>query len=223
MVDFVPRVVDVSHYEVIADDGWQRAKNAGIVGMIAKCTQGLHYVDPNYDDMIRNAISFGILPGAYHFNTGEDPVAQADKFLSVVNPGNDAGGFETVLLALDYEKNPRSDMTIQQAVAFLKRCEQVVGRKIVIYSGDKLKETIGDLNDDDKAYVGSHKLWIAEYGPNVRLPDGFDTWWLHQYTGDGFGPDPHWIDGITCPGNKGLDLNRYNDVNGDHLIGEWIT
>lgn len=223
MADFKPVIVDVSHYEVIDDDGWQKAKDAGLLGMIAKATQGTHYADPNFADMMQDAAAVGLYTGAYHFNTGEDPLQQADWFLHTINPNNAAAGFENILVALDYEKNPRSDMSISDAVRFLHRIEDELGRKAVIYSGDKLKETIGGLGKDDQLYVCSHKLWLAQYGPRATVPDGFNGWWLHQYTGDGFGPNPHWIDGIKCPGNKGLDLNRYYKDDTTSLAGEWIT
>ena len=42
-----------------------------------------------------------------------------------------------------------------------------------------------------------------------------------QYTGDGVGPLPHYIDGITCSGNSGIDLNVYNGTF-DQLKKEWV-
>lgn len=220
MVEFVPKVVDVSHYEEIEDGGWKKAKDAGIIGMIAKATQGTHYQDPTFEDMVRDADLEDILVGAYHFNTAEDPIKQADYFLETTRLND----FDTseFLYALDYEANPRSDMNIHQAVTFLHRIEEKIGRKAVIYSGNKLKETIDDLNKADRDYVCSHKLWLAQYNYRFRLPKGFDHFFLWQFTGDGFGPSPHWVPGIKCPGNKGLDLNVFNGTD-DELREQWAT
>src|ERR1039458_1057298 len=174
MVDFVPVVLDASHYEVIEDDGFQKAKAAGLVGTILKCTQGLHYKDPKYADYIEMANDAGLKVGSYHFNSAEDPEDQAVYYYKVSNPNN----IPNFLYALDFEANPRSDMTIHQAVIFLKKMEELVGHKIVIYSGNKLKETISKLSDDDTDYITSHKLWLAQYSSHTILPDGFDKWFL---------------------------------------------
>lgn len=216
MTTFTPTVCDISHYEVVEDDGFQKAKAAGLLGIISKCTQGTHYLDPQYADYIEMAQDAGLKVGGYHFNTGEDPEAQAEYFYKNANPRN----YPNFLYALDFEANSKSDMTIQQAVTFLRKMEELVGHKIVIYSGNKLKEQIDKLSDDDQTYVQAHKLWLAQYSNHATLPDGFDSYYLWQYTGDGMGNGPHWIDGITCPGNKGLDLNIYNGTN-EELLASW--
>ena len=78
-------------------------------------------------------------------------------------------------------------MSVQQAVEFLRLLQQRTGRKGAIYSGDRLKETIGQLSADDRDYLCSHRLWLCEYGPRAVLPEGFSKFWLWQYTGDGIG------------------------------------
>lgn len=202
---FIPRVADISHYEVITADGFKEAFQDGLGGVICKATQGTSYKDDKYDRFMHDAKAAGLLVGAYHFPTGDNPIAQVDHFLEVVKP--DA----STLVALDFESNPNGNsMSIQQAVVFLKEIEKRLGRKAVIYSGNDLKETIGDLNATDRAYVCSHRLWLAQYTSKPKLPIGFMRYWLWQYTGDGLGPTPHWVNGIKCPGSKGLDLNVYN-------------
>lgn len=215
MTDFIPKVVDISHYEEIDRQDWQKVKDYGIVGIICKASQGTNYKDPMYDEFREGALSVGLEWGAYHFNSAENVVAQVNKFLDASQPD------PRTLLALDYEENRRSDMTIHQAVDFLHLIEEKMGRKAIIYSGNKLKETIDDLNRVDRDYITSHKLWLAQYGSRYRFPNGFDDFFLWQYTGDGVGPEPHWVPGIRCPGNKGLDLNVTN-LSDDDLRAAWV-
>lgn len=202
---FVPRVVDISHYEVIDAQGFKDALSDGIWGVICKATQGTSYKDDKFDRFMINAKAAGLLAGAYHFATGDDPIKQVDHFLDVVKPGTDT------LLALDFERNPNGNtMSIKQAVTFLREIEGRLGRKAVIYSGNDLKEQLGDLTSTDRAYICSHRLWLAQYTSKPKLPIGFLAYWIWQYTGDGLGPSPHWCAGIKCPGSEGLDLNVYN-------------
>jgi lysozyme len=212
---FVPRVVDIYHGDDVED--FHPAANAGVWGIIHKASQGTTYKDVAYDERRKLAAEVdGLLWGAYHFNTGENVSRQVDFFLKSAQPKDDT------LMVLDYENNKKSDMSAKQMVEFLHLLEQKLGRKGALYSGNKLKETIGQLNDSDFEYVKSHRLWICQYGPRVKLPQGFDSWWLWQFTGDGIGPMPHYVPGITVPGGKGIDLNRVPDgVTREQFAATW--
>ncbi len=91
-------VVDLSHHN--GDVDLARAKAAGIMGIIHKATQGTQYEDATYDGNRAQAASNGLSWGAYHFGIGGDGVAQAEHFLSIVNP------CDQDLLVLDCEANP---------------------------------------------------------------------------------------------------------------------
>jgi lysozyme len=215
MTTFTPRVCDISHYEWIDNDnGFGKAQAAGLWGIISKATQGTSSKDQYYLSRRVAAKKAGLLYGSYHFNDGENVQKQVDYYLAYADPQPDE------LVCLDYEANPASDMSINQAVEFLHRIEEKLGRKAVIYSGNKLKETISRLSATDQAYVASHRLWLAQYSYTATLPHGFKNWWLWQYTGDGAGPTPHWVNGITAPGNKGLDLNIFSGTL-DELKATW--
>lgn len=209
----VPRVVDIYHGDEV-HDGFQGAVDAGVWGIIHKASQGCHFVDRDYADRRKLAKKAGLLWGAYHFNSGEDPKAQVDYFLRCAQPDDDT------LMVLDFEDNKKSPMSVHQAVDFLHALERKLGRKGAIYSGNMLKETIGKLSADDAAYIRSHRLWLCQYGPKAKLPAGFDDYWLWQYTGDGIGMKPHYVPGITVPGGKGIDLNIYNGTR-EQLASEW--
>jgi Lyzozyme M1 (1,4-beta-N-acetylmuramidase) len=193
-----PRVVDVSHHNAVVD--LKATAKAGVWGVIHKATQGSHYVDPTYKDRRKMASDAGLLWGAYHFNTGDPVESQVDHFLSQADPDNDT------LLVLDFEDYPKSNMSMFQAFEFLQLIEQKVGRRAAIYSGNRIKENIGKINKLDRSYVTSHRLWLCQYSTRTRLPAGWTDWWLWQYTGDGQGPQPHSIPGVS---GTGIDLNTY--------------
>ncbi|HYM31814.1 MAG TPA: glycoside hydrolase family 25 protein [Candidatus Cybelea sp.] len=207
----VPRVVDLSHHNVVKDFG--AAAGFGLWGVIHKATQGKAYADPDYAGRRETATAAGLMWGAYHFATGDDIAVQVDWFLAHAKPD------DTTLLALDYEDNRLSQMSVHQVVAFLRLIEAKVGRKAAVYSGNRIKENIGLLGADDRAYLATHRLWLCQYGPAPHLPAGFETCWLWQYTGDGTGPKPHTVPGIIA-GNGGLDLNSFQGTRED-LAASW--
>ena len=208
---FIPRVVDISHYNTVRD--LKQTAEAGIWGVIHKATQGRAYADPQYAAHRQAAAAAGLLWGAYHFNTGDRVDLQVDNFLTHADPD------ENTLLALDYEDNRLSQMEIEDAVEFLHLVEKKTGRLAVIYSGNRLKEKIHELPVEDIDYLCAHRLWLAQYGTQPRLPAGFKKYWLWQYSGDGVGPQPHNVPGIVA-GNGGLDMNVYAGAR-EELVADW--
>ena len=90
-------VIDISKYQPVVD--FAKVKESGVLGVIAKATQGTSGKDPKFAAHIKGAREAGLLIGAYHFATGGDATLQADFFLDV------AKGVD--LLDLDFEDNPR--------------------------------------------------------------------------------------------------------------------
>lgn len=204
-----PRVIDISHHNSVIDFSMVAA--AGIWGVIHKASQGRAYIDPEYGVRRIAAEHAGLLWGAYHFNTGDNIASQVAAFLSAARPD------DKTLMVLDYEDNRLSQMNIEQAVEFLHLLEQKLGRKAAIYSGNRIKETIGDLSQNDLDYLTSHRLWLCQYGPVAHIPAGFKNYWLWQFTGDGVGPQPHSIPGIA---GSGIDINTFTGTR-DDLAGSW--
>lgn len=195
---FTPRVIDISHHNKVKD--FRQTAAAGVWGVIHKSSQGRGYRDPDYAARRKAAKAAGLLWGAYHFNDGAPVAVQVDWFLKCAAPDDDT------LLVLDFEDNPKSNMTIQQAVAFMRLVEQKTGQKPAIYSGNRLKENIAKLSAADRSYLLGCRLWLCQYGPKAVLPKGFSSYWLWQYTGDGIGNLPHDVPGIV---GTGIDLNVY--------------
>lgn len=214
-----PRVCDIYHGDVVGGNGpalagFKLAAASGLWGVIHKASQGSGYKDASYAPRRQAARGAGLLWGAYHFNDGSSVNTQIDNFFAAAKPD------DTTLMCLDFEDNPRSNMSVGMAVDFLHHAEAQLGRKLAVYSGNRLKETIGKLSKADRDYVCSHRLWLCQYGPRAVLPSGFAKYWLWQYTGDGIGQPPHFVPGITVPGGKGIDLNVYNGTL-EQLTKEW--
>jgi lysozyme len=105
-------IVDLSHHNGAPD--LQKAKAAGIVGVIQKATQGTSFTDPTFAANRKKAADVGLLFGAYHFGVGADGVEQADFFLSTVQPGG------SDIVVLDFEANPQGpSMNLEEARAFV--------------------------------------------------------------------------------------------------------
>lgn len=188
-------VIDLSHHN--ASPNFAQAAAGGITGVLHKATEGLTYVDPEYAARRGAAQAAGLLWGGYHFGTGDDPVAQADHFLQTVGPDN-AG----MLLVLDFEQNPNSSsMSLDQARAFVSRIHDQAGRWPGLYSGDYVKQLLGDQKDP---VLGLCWFWLAQYGSTAVVPPNWSGWTLWQYTDGVNGPPPH-----TAPGVGPCDRDQY--------------
>lgn len=177
------------------------------VGAIHKASQGARDADPAYASRRGLALRAGLLWGAYGFNTGELVAAQVAEFLKVAAP--DA----TMLLALDFEDNSQSNMSLAQACEWLDRVEQSQGRYCRMYSGNRLKELIVHATTAQRDFLAAcaDRLWGCQYAAAFKDVDaaGKPLPWaapfLWQDTGDGIGPQPHTLDGLQA----GVDLSIF--------------
>ncbi len=188
-------IIDLSHHNLITDIN--KIREFGVVGIIHKATQGISFEDQRFSARRQMAKEAGLLFGAYHFGNGDNVTAQVDNFLSTV--GYD---LSNLLLCLDFEDSSTNPMRIDMAVKFIRKVEERTGKELVVYSGNTLKEKVGILSKEDKEYITSKRLWIAQYSDKVVLPEGFKDYWLHQYTDKG-----------KVPGVAGnCDLNSARDL-----------
>ncbi len=206
----VNAVIDLSHHNTVVS--FPEIKADGIVGIIHKATQGVSYTDPTYATRRPQALSAGLMWGAYHFGTGDDGEAQAKYFLSVVNPG------PTDLLVLDIEQNygsnghPTASMTIAEAEAFVSYVQNQTGRWPGLYSGSYIKQLLGSNRN---SILANCWFWLAEYGSTAVVPANWPTWTMWQYTDGVNGPTPHSVNGV---GN--CDRDQFNgDMSG--LLRLW--
>ncbi len=201
-------VIDVSHHNQVAS--FEALRGAGVLGVIHKATQGAGYVDPTFAANRRRAQEAGLLFGAYHFGTGGRIAAQIEHFLTVAA--------EVPLLVLDLEENPQGeDMNLHEAEQFVHEVHAHTGRYPGLYSGHTIKEMIAaaGIRDPAETELSRCWLWIAQYGPEAKIPSIWPAWTLWQYTDGEINSD-----GEPLPGIGRCDRERYNGTT-EELLAFW--
>jgi lysozyme len=203
-----PMVVDIYHGDAVRN--FEDCRQAGIVGVIHKASEAAGYVDASYAERRPRALAAGHLWGAYHFQRPGDVKAQVEHFLAAAKPD------DRTLMALDYEV---SNVTLDDAREFLHLLGAKLGRRPWLYSGNTIKDKLGSATD---GFLGSHRLWLAQYGTRPIVQRSWSKPDLWQYTGDGIGPEPHAVPGISVPGGRGVDLSAYEGSQAQLAI-DWVT
>lgn len=139
-------------------------EHTGVVGVIAKATQGKDFCDPSFAAWMRVAADLGLLRGGYHFASNTEPgELQAAWFLAHVREAgcDDA----STLHALDDERNPRPELTetLAQAEAFVQAIRNATGRWPLWY---------GDASFHKRLTNAASPLvhcpeWVAAFGGSL--------------------------------------------------------
>jgi GH25 family lysozyme M1 (1,4-beta-N-acetylmuramidase) len=206
-----PLVVDISHGDGVRS--FANAKGAGLVGVIHKATTGATGRDDAYRGRRQIATGANLLWGAYHWGTNADVHAQVENFLSWAEP------VSNTLVALDYESTPGNQMTVDQMQEFLSLLGEKLGRKPVLYGGGLLKGALGSRKDQ---FLGSHRLWLAQYGDHPAVQPSWSNFWLWQYTDGEDGPDMKTVTGIAGDRRGRLDCDHYPG-SPERLAAEWAS
>jgi len=199
-------VLDLSHHETV--QSYSKVKADGIYGIIWKATQGQSFHDDQYHINREKARAAGFLWGSYHFADGTNVTGQVQNYLNYakIQPGE--------LFCLDLEDYD-SQMSLSQARDFIEQIEAALNRpnECVIYSGNTLKEMLGDKVDP---FWSARRLWLAQYGSTPKPQASWDEAWLWQYSDGEVGPQPHDVKGIEDI----VDSNSFNGTPED-LAAQW--
>jgi lysozyme len=201
-------VVDLSHHNTI--NSLVSLKNAGVLAIIHKSTEGTTFTDDTYQARRAAAKAAGFLWGAYHFVSNEAPERQLDFFLENTRPAADE------LIAIDYEPSSAGmpDMTLDQLLELVELTGQRTGRLPVIYGGHLLREALGTTRN---ALLGRCPLWYARYAPTpIGVPPTWAAPTLWQYTDGKLGNDPKGVAGVSGQ----VDRNIYFGSTAD-LVAQW--
>jgi lysozyme len=210
-----PGAVDLSHWNAIIGDSYsaalaslERTKEAGIVGLVHKATEGTTYTDDKLKarcDLCRDA---GLLFGTYHFlrsgNMGDQVAFYYDQVMSVQKLEGEASKW---LWCCDYED---PNIPLSDVADFMEQLDAVIGLDIhpVLYTGFALKDKI--KAGQDASRLIKYSLWLAHYASAPTLPEGWDKYFLWQYS------DKASVPGIVAP----TDVNAY-DGTVEELIADW--
>lgn len=185
--------IDVSHWQNKID--WKKVKKAGYDFAFCKCTQGVKYKDPNYEENKEGARKAGLIFGAYHFANANIAEVEAENFCKNVGDLK-----EGEIVILDYETHAIKDPA-SWCLSWITCVEKELGFKPMLYTYHEFLKKY----DWKKVSDNNNGLWAARYGlqqqkPNNLFKPATGSWSFYaiwQYCSKGK------VDGIS--GN--VDLN----------------
>jgi len=180
--------IDVAVYQPQVD--WTGVKASGVSFAFIKATEGTTLTDPTFSQHWQGARDAGLLRGAYHFfHPAEDPVAQAQRFATVVGAGN-----SDLPPALDLEKSGNTVTTdmlaanIGGVLTWLVTVERLLGLRPVIYTNqDTWDEVVQKLGGTGPDWLARYPLWAANWvysyadGDQPAMPPGWNQWTFWQF------------------------------------------
>lgn len=164
---------------------WQSGINLAVVPcdfVVIKATEGINYVNPDYDRAYAQAKAAGKCLGIYHYANGGNIQAEADYFLG--NVGNRLG---EAILILDWEAGNNASFggcDYAWCKGWLDYVYQNTGVHPILYCSQSISYKFDN--------IGNYGLWIAQYANND--PTGYlDAPWnegkytcaIRQYTSCG--------------------------------------
>jgi lysozyme len=188
---------------------WQAFSAGGWDFAIAKASEGVTFVEPQFATNWPAMKAAGVVRGAYCFfhPSPDDPVQEADFFVDTVNK---AGGFEQGdFAALDLETldQTTAQQTAADALAFVQRVKQDTGITPIVYTSPR----VFDMLLGSPAGWSGYPLWDVTWngGPPKcpNIPASWPGWAFWQYAGDS----------ITVPGLPGTmnDGDVFNGTRAD--------
>ncbi|WP_327582421.1 GH25 family lysozyme [Nonomuraea sp. NBC_00507] len=165
--------LDISNHEPLYD--W--SASSAQFGII-KATEGTSFRDASFARHWRELDKKQIVRGAYHYgHPGNDPIAEAEHFLSVVNSQPAKQG-DLLVLDLETTDGESAGEVNAWAKAWLSHVKAKTGVTPMFYSGWNFADTYGKG-------LAEYPLWVAHYSkPKGALtpPADWKSWTIHQYT-----------------------------------------
>ncbi len=173
-------------------------KNGGLA-LISRSAKG-PLLDEKFGDFLKSADREGMMLGAYHFVTMDQPAAlQADRFVNRVQAIARARGLsgKQILLVGDFDTKSTPD----RLVDFIQRVHQRTGIYPVTYleNSDGLRARLSRATPAQKSVIRRTPYWLALYSPGgtervmaggALTPDSlkdqygiWNTWTMWQYGG----------------------------------------
>ncbi len=180
--------IDVSHYQT--NINWTSVKAAGTDFAWIKSTEGFTYNDPDFTTSMPNALSAGVIAGAYHLARPDNNSAadEASHFVSIAGPYLKPGALRP---ALDLEYAYISSFSQSYLQSWITEwCTDVfnaTGVQPVIYSGGQASTA----NLIATSITSTYPLWFARYpttvNPQTDVPGSthytpWTNWSFWQYS-----------------------------------------
>lgn len=185
--------IDVSHFQ--GDIDWETVGKQQLHFVYVKASEGLHTVDAKLKENWDGARAHGLKTGPYHFfHPDEDPVAQAEHFLTQIEAANiKIEGSLPPVLDIELAEGVKSEKMREDIRTWLLHVEKATGCRAVLYTSPHF------WDKEDAGSFAAHHLWVADYAPEPTVPNGWHHWTFWQHSQDGT------VDGIS----KKVDLTLF--------------
>jgi lysozyme len=188
------RGIDVSHHQGRID--WDRVHDAQIGGepvrfVFIKATDGLHFLDSDFQRNLKQAREVGILCGAYHFF--RPAVSAREQARHFIRHAHLRAGDLPPVLDIEQTGGLSTSALQDSALVWLRLVEQHYGVKPILYTYYNFK-----IRQLSAPTFADYPHWIAHYYVSQTKPDVAWKFWQHS--------DREQVDGIRGK----VDVNYYN-------------
>lgn len=191
--------IDISKWNGKVDFAGVKANNPKVDLVIIKASEGSGIEDKQFVRNASECIMNGLQWGAYHFATwnsqdvSRDATNEAYFFIKTVRKIG-----KPVIMVLDVETNEtKLPITAKQLESYCSIFLSILEREkyeVAIYMSPGFSWFLPKGHK-----LGKYRLWVADYSGAINPVNGWDKFWLHQYTDKG-----------SCAGVKGFcDLNKF--------------
>jgi lysozyme len=175
------RGVDVSEYQGTID--WEAVAASGVSFAIARVSNGIETLDPQFRANWSGIKAAGMGRGAYQFfRASEDPVSQANLLVertATLEPADLSPVADVELM--DGESGA---VLVARLAAWVARIQALTGRTPLVYASPGFWDDLPDT-----AQFSSLGSWVADWGPtcpDTSMP--WTNWQFWQYADDGSVP-----------------------------------
>lgn len=147
-------------------------KDRRVVAILHKASENLK-IDSKYLERRKKADENGILYGSYHLGKPQNPIEQADFYLSTI------GESKSEVMALDLEGiDGNKFMSLKDAEKFIARIKEKTGKYPLIYANNVVVDAIC-AKYNEKSIFAKCPLWYARFKQSL---DNFPTKVWKTYT-----------------------------------------
>ncbi|MBI3658785.1 MAG: hypothetical protein HY232_20520 [Acidobacteria bacterium] len=185
--------IDVSRYQGMVD--WAAVRQSGRDMAIARVSDGTRFPDAYFARNWEVMSTRGFVRGAYQFfRAGQDPIAQADLFLSNIDSDPIVSGDLPPIMDIETADGQSTAVVRAKMQTWLDYMEEATGKTPIIYTAAFMSSVIG-------TGFSQYPLWVANWRVTCPLmPSGWSGWVMWQYSSTGRVP------GVT--GN--VDMDKFN-------------
>ncbi len=206
-----PIIIDAYYNNSIDWDEMQKDKR--VVGILHKATEGIDFVDPEYQTRKNIAKQKGYKWGSYHLLRKGNTIEQAEFYLETVGRNNID---EITALDVECTENsscnvPKYRVSADEIKIFLKYVKKKTGSYPIFYANQTVVKDLSENYPNDEI-LSKIPLWYARFKSNVTdFPGGiWKTYTFWQFSSE-INCQPQKQCLYRVPGTlSDMDINVYN-------------